>query len=103
MGSRARSSRLVLRKIALRPRRLAVDPEQKLTVDAVDHIERPAHIAVGEPFAAIFVDDERRGQRRIGGPVDIGSYTIVGHARRPERLRSAELVATDRLERKSVA
>src|SRR3546814_2194889 len=45
----------------------------------LNYIEAAAHIAVGEGLAPIVVDEEDRGKRGLGGPVDIGLDAIVVH------------------------
>src|SRR3546814_2937230 len=71
--------------MAFRARLLLVDPEQQFLMDAVNYIEAAAHIAVGEALAPIVVDEEDRGKRGLGGPVDIGLDAIVVHPGGPQR------------------
>src|SRR3546814_9470684 len=76
---------------------LLVDPEQQFLMDAVNYIEAAAHIAVGEALAPIVVDEEDRGKRGLGGPVDIGLDAIVVHPGGPQRPCAAQSIFADRI------
>src|SRR3546814_16199585 len=66
--------------------------EQQFLMDAVNYIEAAAHIAVGEALAPIVVDEEDRGKRGLGGPVDIGLDAIVVHPGGPQRPCAAQSI-----------
>src|SRR3546814_6446993 len=66
-------------------------------MDAVNYIEAAAHIAVGEALAPIVVDEEDRGKRGLGGPVDIGLDAIVVHPGGPQRPCAAQSIFADRI------
>src|SRR3546814_18879924 len=66
--------------------------EQQFLMDAVNYIEAAAHIAVGQALAPIVVDEEDRGKRGLGGPVDIGLDAIVVHPGGPPRPCAAQSI-----------